>query len=242
MERSGSILLVDDEETFRESTCRMLRRRGFDCQTASDGDSAMQALHNRRFDVMVADIRMPANPELRVVHAAQQLDSQMPVILVTGYPAVETAMRAIDLSVVAYMTKPLDLDDLLAHIKTAIDRSWKLRTLAAVRERLQTCLTDLEMTQSSPPKHGNNELISIGTIRTLACCLSELLKFDATSGLQRNSDYLCELLDCPQIPLHRQAIVETIEVLKKTKDTFRCKELANLRSKLERHLGVASRY
>jgi putative two-component system response regulator len=55
MDHLGSILLVDDEETFRESTCRLLRRQGFDCHCVSNGDDAVQALQGRRFDVMVAN-------------------------------------------------------------------------------------------------------------------------------------------------------------------------------------------
>jgi FixJ family two-component response regulator len=239
MESRGSVLLVDDEETFRESTGRLLRREGFECQCARDGDDAVRALQSRRFDVMVADIRMPGNPDLRIVHAAKELDSQMPVVLVTGYPSTETAVRAIDLSVAAYMTKPPDFDKLLGHVKTAIDSSGNRRAAAAVRERLQTCLADLETaeSQSRSRADGNDELISIGTIRTLAACLSELLRLGARSGVDWGTHNLCVLLDCPQQPIHRQAIVAAVEVLKKTKDTFKSKALAELRTKLEDLLG-----
>jgi len=235
MDGLGSILLVDDEETFRESTCRLLRRQGFDCHSTCDGDDAVQALQGRRFDVMVADIRMPDNPDLRVVQAARELDNQMPVIVVTGYPSTDTAIRSIELSVAAYLTKPLDFDELLGHVKTAIDRSWNRRALTAVRERLQTCLAELETVQSRAISRtaGDDELVSIGTIRTLAACLSDLLRLGARSGVDWGSHNLCELLDCPQQPAHRQAIVQTIEVLKQTKETFKSKVLADLRTKLE---------
>lgn len=235
----GSVLLVDDEETFRESTFRLLRRQGFDCHCACDGGQAMQALQSRRFDVMVADIRMPDNPDLRIVRAALEQDSPTPVILVTGYPSMDTAIRSIELSVAAYLTKPLDFDDLLGHIRTVVRRSRNRRALAGVRERLQTCLVELETTQSLPPCRtaGNEELVSLATIRTLAACLSELLRLGERSGVNWSPHNLCELLDCPQQPVHRQAIVDTIEVLKKTKDTFRSKALAELRMKLEDFLG-----
>ena len=239
MDGLGSILLVDDDETFRESTSRLLLRQGFDCHCASDGDDAVQALQGRQFDVMVADIRMPDNPDLRVVQAARERDSQMSVILVTGYPSTETAIRSIELSVTAYLVKPLDFDELLGHVKTAIERSWNRRGLATVRERLQSCLAELEAVQSGaiPRAAGNDEPVPIGTIRTLAACLSELLRLGARSGVDWGSHNLCELLDCPQQPAHRQAIVETIEVLKKTKDTFKSKALAELRTQLEDLLG-----
>jgi DNA-binding response OmpR family regulator len=235
MDNVGSILLVDDEETFRESTCRLLRRTGFDCESACNGRDAVQALQGRRFGVMVADICMPDNPDLQLVQAARERDSQMAVILVTGYPSVESAIRSIELSVVAYLTKPLDFDELLGHVKTAIERSRNRQVLSTVRERLQSCLAELEATQSRPiPRTaGNDELVSIGTIRTMAACLSDLLRLRVPSDMDSDCRNLCELLDCPQQPAHLQAIVETIDVLKKTKDTFRSKALAELRAKLE---------
>jgi len=80
-------------------------------------------------------------------------------------------------------------------------------------------------------------LMSIGTIRTLASCLSELLTLFARLGPASKSANLCDLLDCPQRPVHREAIVNAIEVLKRTKGTFKSKALAELRTGLEDLLG-----
>jgi len=240
MEGLGSILIVDDDETFRESTCRLLRREGFGCHGAGDGDEAVRLLQERQFDVMVADIRMPANPDLRLVQAARELDHQMPVILITGYPSMETAIRSVELSVVAYLTKPVRMEGLLWHVKPAVAQSRNRRAVTAIRGRLQTCLADLSVAQSKPVPRpgGKDELVSIGTIRTLAACLSELLELCARSGVDGRELGLCELLDCPQRPVHREAIVDTITVLKKTKQTFKSKELAELRTRLEDLLGL----
>ncbi len=235
----GSILVADDEETFRESTCRLLRREGFDCQCAKDAEEAIESLRTARFDLLLADIRMPRNQDLRLVREARELDSQMPVILVTGYPSTETAIRSVEMSVVAYLTKPLDIDELIPRVRTAVDNSHNRRALSAVRTRLDSCLSDLEATQSKrlPREDETDELVSIGTIRTLAACLSELLELAARSDAKCESQNLCELLDCQQQPLCRNAIIETIEVLKKTKDAFRSKLLANLRVELEGLVG-----
>jgi CheY-like chemotaxis protein len=235
MHAVGSILLVDDEDTFRESTCRLLRREGFECVCACNGDEALETFQDRRFDLMISDIRMPGNPDLRTVQTAREVDDHMPVVLVTGYPATETAIRGIELAVVAYLTKPLDFDELLRYVKSAIANSQNRRAVAVVRERLQTCLADLDTTQpgAAPGADPNGKLVSTGTIRTLAACLSELLELCARSGVDRCARDLCELLDCPQQPVHRQAIVDTITVLKKTKEMFKSKDLAELRTRLE---------
>jgi DNA-binding response OmpR family regulator len=235
----GSILIADDEETFRESTSRLLRREGYDCHCVKDAEEAIDSLRSGRFDVLISDIRMPQNADLRIVGEARELDSHLPVILVTGYPSAETAIQGIELSVAAYLTKPLDFDELLGHVKSAIDRSQNRRARAAVQERLQTCLDDLEAAERLPlsSAEGDDDMVSAGTIRTLAACLSELLRLGGRPGVYADSHNLCELLDCPQQPVHRQAIVETIEVLKKTKDAFKSKALAELRTKLELLLG-----
>ena len=237
----GSILIADDEETFRESTSRLLRREGFDCRGVKDGEEAVESLRRGRFDLLVADIRMPRNPDLRVVREARELDSQMPVILVTGYPSIETAIRCVEMSVVAYLIKPLDFDELIPRVRTAVEHSRNRGAVSAVRQRLNSCISELEAVQSKhlPGESQTDELVSIATIRTLASCLSELLMLVARSRVDGASQNLCGLLDCPQQPLHRGAIIGAIEVLKKTKETFKSKALADLRRELESLIGTS---
>lgn len=239
MGRLGSILIVDPQDAVRDSTCRLLRRQGFECRGACDGDDAMAALQARSFDVMVVDIQGSSRDDLALVEAARELDGEMMVILVTSYPAVETAIRAIQLSVAAYLVKPLQFDELVEHIEAAIDCSCRRRTLSAVRARLKVCLEEMHAASGSPPSRApaQREPVSIGTLRTLAGCLSDLLRLGIQCKAGWNSCNLCELLDCPQMPAHRQAITEAIEVLKKTKDTFKSRLLAELRTKLEASLS-----
>ncbi len=239
MASTGTILIADDEEAFRESTSRLLEREGFECHSAGNAEEAIESLQRTRFDLLLSDIRMPRNPDLRVIREAQELDSQMPIILVTGYPTVETAIRSVEMSVVAYLTKPVDIDELIPRVRMAIEQSRNRRALSAVRGRLSSCLADLEAAQSKRlPRQGEtDELVSIATIRTLASCLSELLELAARSGCPWGSQNLCQLLDCPQRPVGREAILETIEVLKATKEAFKSKALAKLRTKLEHVVG-----
>jgi DNA-binding response OmpR family regulator len=239
MVTTGSILVADDEETFLESTCRLLQREGFECLAATNAEEAIENLRRKQFDLLVADIRMPRNPDLRVVREAHELDRQMPVILVTGYPSLETAIRSVEMSVVAYMTKPIDFDELIPHIRTAVSRSRNRRVIAATHERLKSCLTDLEVGQARPLKgHEDSEsLVSMATIRTLASGLSDLLDLYSRTVDSPETHNLCELLDCPQEPDHRQAIVKSIQVLKETKGTFKSKKLGELRAELEGMLG-----
>ena len=122
MDGRGSVLLVDDEETFREATSRLLRREGFDCHSAA---MPTRASRSSGPPIRCDDCRYPnagQSGSAARAQSAQELDRQMPVILVTGYPSTETAIRSIDLSVMAYLTKPVEFHDLLRHVKLAIAR------------------------------------------------------------------------------------------------------------------------
>ena len=191
--------------------------------------------------ILIADVKMPGNGELELVREARRLTQGMPVMLVTGDPCLDSAINSVQLSVAAYLTKPLDSDELRDRVRVLMERSGSHRTISKVRRHLWNCVHDLEDIECggpSPPDapRGAAGMVSIVTIRTLASCLSELLRMNAARSSDGNSSNLCELLDCPQQPAHRVAIRETIEVLKKTKSTFKSKELAELRARLERLL------
>ncbi len=236
---ASSILLADDEATFRESTCRLLRREGYECEGVCDADEAMAKLRQKPFDLLIADASIRKNGEMRLVREVQRLHHGMPVILVTGHPSLDTAISAVGSPVTAYLIKPIGFPDLLSHVRPSIERSRKRRVVTRVRERLRQCLAELECPESDcgPQEVGPADLVdavSMATIRTLAASLSELLEVRATPDRAPGSKALCELLDCPQLPEARNMIEESIEVLKRTKGTFKSKELAQLRTKLEK--------
>jgi FixJ family two-component response regulator len=237
----GSVLIADDEETFRESTSRLLQREGFDCRCVGDADETVESLRHVRYDVLIADIRMPHNPDLRVVREARELDSRISIILVTGYPSAETAIRSIGMGVDAYLTKPLDFQELLAHVHGAVEKSHARRRTSSVIERLCSVVADLEAEDFRSLSHSDKADGSfLATIRTLASCLSDLLVLWHKPAAEHGLSNLCELLDCPQFPAHRQAILHAIEVLEKTKDSFKSKQLAERRAKRKPGVGGPS--
>jgi DNA-binding response OmpR family regulator len=240
MVESRSILIADDEETFLKSTARLLSREGYSCECASNAEEAVEKLRTGRFDLLIADIKMPGNLGLALVEEAQRIAGGIPVILVTGYPSVDTAVTSVRLSVAAYLTKPLDYEELREHVRVLTQRSQDYRTISSVRDHLQKSVEELQEVERTGQTQGNGAqtpgLVSIVTLRTLASCLSELLRMNSGRCSHGISPDLCELLDCPQRPLHRVAIRETIAVLKKTRSTFKSKELGVLRTRLEQLL------
>jgi DNA-binding response OmpR family regulator len=236
---AGIVLFADDEETFRESTCRLLQRDGFHCHCVRDADEAVERLRHDSYDVLVSDIRMPKNRDLQIVTEARKLDSFLSIILVTGYPSVETAIHGIDTGVEAYLTKPVNYDALLHHLRRAVERSNARRRISSVVERLHSVVADLQSEGSSrPSRYPMTADRSLTMVRTLASCLSDLLVLRENALADRGLTNLCELLDCPQRAAHRQAIVDAIEVLEKTKDNFKSKQLGELRIRLEHSIGI----
>lgn len=237
MPTADSILIVDDEDGFRRSTAELFRRDGYDCDCAADAEEALEKLKTNQYDVLISDIKMPGNSDLRLVRQMRQLAPETPVILVTGYPSVDSAISAIKLPVVAYLKKPVDFAELRAHVRTSVQMSRRYRLVSHVRDLLQTCVHDLEDLESqphSPSAAGQaGQAISTGTIQTLVVCLSELLNLQAATGSRKNIEKMCELVNCPQWQIHRKALLDAIAVLKETKNRFKSKALAELRTRLE---------
>lgn len=235
----GSILIADHDKAFRESTSRLLEGEGLECSCAENAEQAVMYLNRCRYDLLMADICMPGNSDLSLVREARKLDHDMSVILLTGYPSIDTTIRALELSVAAYLVKPLNSKELVRSVRRAVGNSRRWQMFSDAREGIRLCLLDLEKIerQRVPGTHELSELVSIPTVRRLAASLSALLEIVSRSGAGRDFKKLCELLDCPQVPVCRCAIVETIEVLKETKHVFKSKLLADLRVRLEATLG-----
>jgi DNA-binding response OmpR family regulator len=231
---SGRILVVDDEESFLVSTTALLCRDGYTCEPVRDGCQAAGLLHQRRYDAMVADIRMAGNEKLELVREARTAAPGMPVILVTGNPSVETAIDSVSLPVIAYLKKPLDYPELRGYIETAMAHSRMRQTLAEVASYVRECERELEKQYrtTAGDKAGPGPVSNL-LISTLATCLSELLRLRAAAQPAEPQPKLCQLLDCPMYPSHREAILDAIEVLKRTKSSFKSKELGELRMRLE---------
>ncbi|NUQ65929.1 MAG: response regulator [Pirellulales bacterium] len=241
-----SILVADDEPSFLESTAELLARDGYRCDTAADADQAIEKLQARRYDLLIADIKMPGNPDLRLVREVERLAQGMPVILVTADPSVDSAVAAFALPVIAYLIKPIKYRDLRRQVDIGLQRSSAPATLGDVVKNLERCIAELraaagEGTGAGPALSPDApEDISPLTIRTLAACLSRLLGLEAVRSGRGGAKPLCQLLDCRQRPVFRSALREVIETLEATKTKFRSRELRDLRLRLQTLLAESA--
>ena len=86
MSDQGRILIADDEKVFLESTADLLRRAGYECSCVPDAPSAIEELRKEEYDLLIADIKMPGNPDLELVRELPNIAEGMPVILVVPSP------------------------------------------------------------------------------------------------------------------------------------------------------------
>lgn len=114
-----TVLLVDDDEPFRERLARALRDRGYEVRTADGYDAALELARADSPEYAVVDLRMPGRSGLEVVRDLAALDSSTRIVILTGYGSIATAVDAVRLGAVQYLPKPTDADDLVAAFQRA---------------------------------------------------------------------------------------------------------------------------
>lgn len=128
MTNAASVLVVDDDETFRTRLVRAFASREYDAQGARDGEEAIALARKESPEYAVVDLRMPGMSGLDVVRELKAIDAMTNIVVLTGYGSIATALEAVRLGATHYLTKPADVDDILA----AFDRASRLPTEPAV--------------------------------------------------------------------------------------------------------------
>ncbi len=109
-----SLLVVDDDDVLRERLARAFRDRGYDVRTAGGYDAALEVARDDSPELAVVDLRMPGPSGLELVRALRALDASTRIVVLTGYGSIATAIEAMRLGAVHYLSKPADADDILA--------------------------------------------------------------------------------------------------------------------------------
>jgi DNA-binding NtrC family response regulator len=115
------ILIVDDDHGQRSVLEAFLRGHGYDTQSAASGEAALQLLAEQPFAMMISDIRMPGLSGLEALRRVRQRDTALPVLLITAFADIRSAVAAMRDGAVNYLAKPIDLDELLATVRLALD-------------------------------------------------------------------------------------------------------------------------
>ncbi|MFH1575197.1 MAG: sigma-54 dependent transcriptional regulator [Acidobacteriota bacterium] len=119
---AGRILLVEDHDDHRAAMAAVLRSGGHEVTEVATGEEARRAIRAGNLDAVVSDLRMPGVGGLDVLRAASAEVPPIPLVIVTGYATVESAVEAMRLGAVDYVVKPADAEDLLTSVHQALER------------------------------------------------------------------------------------------------------------------------
>ena len=127
MDDRTKILVVDDEEVVRLSHIRTLANIHCDVEVVRDGKEALQVMGQRPADVVLLDLRMPGMDGMSVLKMIKQRWPETEVVIITGYPTIETAKEAVRLGAYDYLAKPVGPDDVINVANGAMtQKKWAL--------------------------------------------------------------------------------------------------------------------
>jgi CheY-like chemotaxis protein len=239
MTSSGRILLADDEESFLLSTAKLLQKAGYECDSADDAMSAAQMLCENEYDVLISDIRMPGNENLDLIRQVPRMAKGLSVILITGFPSIETAIPSVGLNVTAYLTKPMSLDELLERVRVAVRRSKVFQRVYRAEQHLQQSSAELAHLKEILEGCREDALVDVEraflalTYQNISSSLMDACNIWTVTDVDSEARQICHMLECPRLAALTDAIRETIDMLRKTQHAFKSKDLRRLREKLQ---------
>jgi DNA-binding NtrC family response regulator len=130
----AKILVVDDQDMMRDSLAATLVREGHEVIAATDGAAAVTRLNGGKFDLMITDLKMPKMTGIELLAEAKKLRPEMPVVLMTAFATVNTAVEAMKLGAYDYIQKPFDGDE----IKHLVDRTLEHNRLIRENQALRS--------------------------------------------------------------------------------------------------------
>src|SRR5579862_6432357 len=134
----AKILIADDQEMMRDSLAATLAREGHEVIAAGDGQAALQRLNGPgRIDLLISDLKMPKMTGIELLAEAKRLRAEMPVVLMTAFATVNTAVEAMKLGAYDYIQKPFDGDE----IKLLVERTLEHNRLIRENQVLR-CITE----------------------------------------------------------------------------------------------------
>lgn len=154
MNANGHILIVDDEASLRQTLARILQRAEYEVTTTANGNEALKMLSQHAFDLVYLDIRMPDISGLEVLKLIHAKYPELPVILFTAQPDLNSAVEAVRSGAIDYLLKPLKPQTILERTKTVLANKQKERRKRELQRQIETLqaeLNSLEREDSSQP-------------------------------------------------------------------------------------------
>jgi DNA-binding NtrC family response regulator len=135
---ANRVLIIDDDESLRKVIGYMLEEAGYDVDRAASAEEGLRLVESRRPDLVLSDIKMPKRDGIELLADIKRIDATIPVVILTAFASVETAVEAMKRGATDYLTKPISRDDLTM----TVAKTLKLHRLEAENENLRSTLRD----------------------------------------------------------------------------------------------------
>ncbi|MBA4392642.1 MAG: two-component system response regulator [Desulfobacca sp.] len=120
--KKARVLIVDDEEAFANNIAKLISKRGYDIQAVYNGQSAINALDEGDFDVIILDLKMPGLDGLSTLKIIKGKKPSVEVIILTGHGSMDSGIDGIQLGAFDFLMKPVRFDDLYEKVRQAFQR------------------------------------------------------------------------------------------------------------------------
>ena len=137
MRRNASVLVIDDEEVMRDILGTLLEREGYSVRLAAGGQEGLELAKSLPFDAVIVDVMMPGIDGMQVLDELKKHDDDLPVLMVTAYASMESAIAAMKKGAFDYITKPFKNDEVLVVLRNAVERRQLVAENVALKQNLQ---------------------------------------------------------------------------------------------------------
>jgi len=137
----SKILVIDDEAPIRNSLKEILEYEKYQVDTAEDGPTALHLLGKEKFDIIFCDIKMPKMDGLEVLSKIQEMNLDVPVIMISGHGTVDTAVDALKSGAYDFIQKPLDLNRILVTLRNASDQTSLVKETKVLKRKIHASKT-----------------------------------------------------------------------------------------------------
>ena len=146
----SSILIIDDEKSIRKTLLEILSFEGYSVDEAIDGEDGLNKFKEKNYDLVLCDIKMPKLDGIEFLEKAKEINSDVPIIMISGHGNIETAVDAVKKGAFDYIAKPPDLNRMLITLRNAMDKT----TLVAETKTLKRKVTKVQeiVGESAPIK------------------------------------------------------------------------------------------
>jgi two-component system NtrC family response regulator len=208
--RKLNILIVEDGRSQREMLRDFLISEGHNVSEAENGESAIKAVQASHFDLILLDYKMPGMDGLAVLKEVKRINHEIDVVIITAYGTIETAVEAIKVGAIDYITKPIELDELLILVDRVAERRGLIRENELLKQELgKKGVTTEKIVYKSPQMV---ELINMAS-RVAASRASILIQGESGTGkelLARLIHQLSPRADKPIVVVNCGALSETL--------------------------------